>query len=336
MAEVRFNERRLQCEEGESVLDTLLRNNIEVPYSCKNGVCQTCMMHCTQGSVPTASQKELKPNLRKQGFFLSCQCKAEADIQVELPDSKQLYVVAELIEKQQLSPTVYRLRLQTATPLYYHAGQFINVKRADGVVRSYSLASLPSEDNALELHVKTMNNGVMSNWLADEFAVGDSIEIDGPIGDCFYSSEMNEQPILLVGSGTGLAPLVGVLRDAIHNNHSGEINIYHGAYNKEELYLDEELRALITKTETINYHACITGEMPEETVQAGRACDIALSDNPKLNGWQIFICGAPSLVKSMQQRAYLAGAAMQNIHTDPFETKELRNEERNNNIENGK
>lgn len=331
MPKIIFDENHLECEEGESVLDALIRYDIEAPYSCKVGVCQTCMMRCTQGSVPAVSQQELKPNLRKQGYFLSCQCIPEDDIHVELPDSKQLYITAELIEKQQLSPTVYRFRLQTAVPLYYHAGQFVNVKRADGVIRSYSLASLPDEDNFLELHVKRMPDGDMSNWMADEFKVGDSIEIEGPVGECFYNSETSEQPILLVGSGTGMAPLIGVVRDALHNNHNGPIHIYHGVYNNEELYLDKEMKALMKKSDNVTYQSCITGNMPEETVLKGRACDIALADNPKLNGWKVFICGAPSMVKSMQQRVYLAGASLQDINTDPFETRELRKEIRENN-----
>lgn len=331
MPVVTFNDRRLQCEDGESVLDVLIRHDVEVAYSCKAGVCQTCLMRCTQGSVPVKSQEELKPNLRKQGYFLSCQCVPKEDLQIELPDSKQLFVSAKLIDKQQLSPSVYSLRLQTAVPLYYHAGQFVNVRRSDGVIRSYSLASLPSEDDCLELHVKRMKSGVMSNWLADEFNVGDSLDIEGPVGSCFYASEMKGQPILLVGTGTGLAPLIGVLRDAMHNNHTGPIYLYHGAYAQEELYLDKELRELVSKSEDFYYKACVTGDMPEETVQAGRACDIALQDNPQLGGWNVFLCGAPSMVKSMQQRAYLAGAALQNIHSDPFETKELRDQPRDNN-----
>lgn len=331
MSEVFFNDHRFLCNDDESVLDALIRHEVDVPYSCKTGVCQTCMMRCTQGNVPPSAQSELKPNLRTQGYFLSCQCIPEENIEIEMPDSKQLYVTAELIEKQQLSPMVYRLRLQTAVPFSYHAGQFINLKRTDGLIRSYSLASLPDEDSWLELHVKRMQNGVMSNWLTDEFLVGDSVDIEGPIGSCFYSKEMNENPLLLVGSGTGLAPLIGIIRDAIHNNHSVPIHIYHGAYSKEELYLDKDLKRLMETSDNIYYKACVTGDMPEKTVQSGRACDIALVDNPVLNGWQVFICGAPSLIKSMQQRAYLAGASLQDIHTDSFETKELRKKVRVNN-----
>lgn len=328
MTKLTFNQQDIECRPGESVLDALLRNNIDAPYSCRAGICQTCIMVCTDGKVPPDAQHELKPNLRSQGYFLSCQCKPDGDMQIKLPDSDKLFVLAELIEKEALSPTVFRLRLRTATPLYYHAGQFINLRRSDGLMRSYSLASLPSEDNWLELHVKRMDGGQMSNWIADQFSVGESIEIEGPVGDCFYNSNTQEQPILLVGSGTGLAPLIGVVRDALHHQHMGPIYIYHGAFNQQELYLDKQLKELAEAHEQVHYQSCITGEMPEETVLQGRACDIALTNHPQLNGWQVYICGAPAMVRSVQQRAYLAGASMKDIHVDPFETRDLRKEAR--------
>jgi len=330
MAKITYGEHHLLTKDGESVLDTLLRNDIDAPYSCKVGVCQTCIMQCTSGNLPKASKQELKPNLQDQGYFLSCQCYVENDLEIKLPNSEKLFVAANLIEKETLSPSVVRLRLQTATPLYYHAGQFINVKRPDGLIRSYSLASLPSEDNLLELHVKRMDNGDMSHWISESFNAGDSIEIDGPVGDCFYSSGSHDKPMLLVGSGTGLAPLIGILRDALHNKHSGPIYLYHAAFTEEELYLDKEIKSLISSANNVHYKPVVTKHMTENYVVAGRSCETALVDHPDLKDWQVYICGAPTMVKFMQQRAFLAGASMNNIHTDPFESKELRTEPRDN------
>jgi len=328
MAKITYRDHHLQTEDGESVLDTLLRNNIDAPYSCKVGVCQTCIMQCIRGDLPESSQLELKPNLREQGYFLSCQCHTENNLEIKLPNSDQLFVTASLVEKEMLSPTVVRLRLQTATPLYYHAGQFINVKRTDGLIRSYSLASLPGEDNFLELHVKHMDNGDMSRWVSESFDIGDNIEIDGPVGDCFYSSGTQDMPMLLIGSGTGLAPLIGILRDALHNNHIGPIHLYHAAFTEEELYLDAEIKSLIRNANNVHYKPLITKYMTENYVASGRSCETALVDNPDLKNWKIYLCGAPAMVKFMQQRAFLAGASMDNIHTDPFESKELRAEPR--------
>ena len=211
MAIIKIDNHHLQCEDGDSVLETLIKHKIEVPYSCKIGLCQSCKLHCTEGEIPEQSQKELSPNLRKLGYFLACQCIPENNIEIEIPGSKQLYISAELINKKQLSPEVFRFRLRTTVPIFYHAGQFINMRHKDNLIRSYSLASLPNEDSLLELHVKRMKNGVMSNWLANSFEVGDFIEIEGPMGTCFYSNEMNEQALLLIGTGTGLAPLIGVM-----------------------------------------------------------------------------------------------------------------------------
>lgn len=320
MPVIHFNNQPLESSAGENVLDVLIRNGIATAHSCKAGICQSCMMRCTEGDVPAVAQKALKPNLRALGYFLSCQCAPDRDMKVELPDSNLHYVSARLIDKKALSRSVIRLQLETETPVSYHAGQFISLKRRDGVIRSYSLASLPGEDTFLELHVKRMPGGDVSNWLADSFAINDHIDIGAPLGECFYSGESNEQPLLLVGTGTGIAPLTGVLRDALRRGHGGPIRVYHGAASQQELYLDKELKALAQHTPQLDYLPCISSDAADNNEPQGRACDTALIDNPTLAGWKIFLCGAPPMVKSLQQRAYLAGASLRDIHADPFES----------------
>ena len=304
----------------ETVLDTLRRNGIEVPFSCRAGACQTCMLHCLNGEVTERSQKELKPALKSLNYFLACQCQPEQDIEVALPDDEDVYVSARCVEKQQLSPTVWRFRLETAVPMFYHAGQFVNLKNEAGWVRSYSLASLPAEDELLEIQVRRMPDGQMSHWLIDDFEVGMHIDLEGPNGHCIYTDGKPKAPILMVGTGTGLAPLIGILRDALHQGHAGPIHLYHGARSKDELYQHTMLNELAQQYSHLHYHASVSGEEGENEIQTGRAADIAISDHPDLKQWQIFLCGAPEMVREMRKNAFLAGASMPNISADAFTT----------------
>ncbi len=322
MPKITYQGKAYPCQPDETVLDTLRRNSIEVPFSCCAGACQTCMLHCLKGEVTEQSQKELKPAFKSLKYFLACQCVPEQDLEVSLPDEEDVYVSARLVEKEQLSPTVWRFRLEAAVPVYYHAGQFLNLKNEAGWVRSYSLASLPAEDGLMELQVRRMPDGQMSHWLADDFSVGMHIEIEGPNGHCIYTDGELESPILMVGTGTGLAPLIGILRDALHQGHSGQIHLYHGARNQEELYLHETLLALEQQHSNVYYHACVSGEESAEEMKSGRAAELALAEHPDLKGWQVFLCGAPEMVKQTRMKAYLAGAAMQNISADEFTAPE--------------
>ena len=305
-------------EVDETVLDTLRRNGIQVPFSCRAGSCQTCMLHCQKGEVTERSQKDLKPALKKLNYFLACQCQPEQDIEVTLPDDEDVYVSARCVEKQQLSPTVWRFRLETAVPMFYHAGQFVNLKNEAGWLRSYSLASLPAEDEHLEIQVRRMPEGQMSHWLIDEFDVGMHIDLEGPNGHCIYTDGEPVKPILMVGTGTGLAPLIGILRDALHQKHTGPINLYHGVRTAEELYLHDNLNALAKQYSNFHYHACVSGEEVVDGINAGRAADIAMRAYPDLKGYRLFLCGAPAMVREMRKNAFLAGASMPDISADAF------------------
>lgn len=318
MPEITYQGKHYPCQPDETVLDTLLRNGIEVPFSCRAGACHTCMLHCLKGNVSERSQQDLKPALKNLKYFLACQCVAEQDIEVSLPDDEDVYISARLVEKEQLSPTVWRFRLETAVPVYYHAGQFLNLKNEAGWIRSYSLASLPAEDELLEIQVRRMPDGKMSHWLIDNFSVGMHIEVEGPNGHCLYTDGETERPVLMVGTGTGLAPLIGILRDALHQGHSGPIHLYHGVRTQDELYLHEVLLAMARQYNNVHYHACVSGEQVSEGMKPGRAADLALAEHPDLKGWRVFLCGAPEMVKQTRMKAYLAGAAMPDISADAF------------------
>ncbi len=205
-------------------------------------------------------------------------------------------------------------------PLYYRAGQFINLRRDDGMVRSYSLASVPALDDLLELHVKRLPRGVMSNWLFDRLEAGIGLDIQGPNGACFYGPGRPETPLLLIGNGSGLAPLIGIARDALASGHEGEIRLYHGTRHRQGLYLHETLLAMAEDHANFIYTPCVSGE----NGQSGRAENVAFADNPQLDGHRVYLCGYPPMVKAAKKQAYLMGAELADIYADPFELRDLR------------
>ncbi len=316
------------CEPGESVLAVLLRSNVDVPYSCRAGACHSCLLRRSDGAVPASSQPGLKPTLREQNYFLACQLVPDEDISVSLPDDALVTGHAIVVGLEHLNKDICRVLLEPATPLYYHAGQYINLRRQDGLARSYSLASVPSVDKHLELHVRRLDNGRMSNWINDVLQVGDQLDFHGPYGDCFYLPDAEEQDLLLIGTGTGLAPLMGIARDALRSQHRGDIHLFHGSRTIRDLYLDRCLRELAEGHPNFHYRACVTGEDAVDEVRHGRANEIAFSEFPDLNAKRVYLCGLPAMVNTARKIAYLNGAAMENIMADAFEMTDLRKEER--------
>lgn len=99
----------------------------------------------------------------RAGYFLACTCVPEGDLAIASPPDAALYGRATVCGVERLSPHICRLFLDPATALYYHPGQFINLRRFDGLTRSYSLASVPRRDALVEIHVKRLPSGRMSH-----------------------------------------------------------------------------------------------------------------------------------------------------------------------------
>ena len=316
MASLAFNGRALPVQEGESVLDCLLRHGEQISHSCKSGVCQSCLVRGSEGTIPERAQEGLKDSLRAQGYFLACSCFPTGDLTVRAVDNEQR-VAARITELQPLTESVLRVSLRTEAPLEYRAGQYVSLFREDGLARSYSLASLP-EDGELELQIRLIPGGNMSEWLRDEARPETPVWLQGPSGNCFYVEGKPQQPLLLAGTGTGLAPLYGITRDALQRGHSGDIWLFHGAVASTGLYLTDELRALTEQFANFHYvPAILQGDAPRGG-KTGALDSCVLSLFPNLEGWRGFVCGYPGFVNTFRKKIFLAGMASKDIYADAF------------------
>lgn len=115
-----LNGKVYDCRAEETVLDALLRQHVDVPYSCRQQVCMSCIMRCLNGSPPSASQINMKQTLRVQNNFLACGCYPERDMEIALPKELVVHQVsAEVMELNRLNSVVLELVLQSAatTPI---------------------------------------------------------------------------------------------------------------------------------------------------------------------------------------------------------------------------
>jgi len=324
---IRFEGKALELRAGETVLDGLERHGARVPSLCRKGVCQACVLKATRGALPALSQKGLKDSLRVQSFFLSCVCTPGEELDVERAEAAALFSTH--VESLELiGPGVLRVGLALPPGFEHEAGQFVQLERpSDGLMRPYSIASLPGVGvSRLELHVALLSGGAMSGWL--QTALGASVAVRGPFGGCFYVPGELDRPLLLAGTGTGLAPLLGVVRAALRAGHRGPIHLYHGAANAAGLYLWDELRALLVEAPQLR----LTGSVLDgrESASSGSpmlaGCrlfaapldQVVLDDRVPMADCRVYLCGHPELVRKLEKKLYLAGAALARIHADPF------------------
>ena len=304
-----FDGRAVEAAEGQTVLDAV---GIALDRSCRAGICQSCLVQKVEGDLLAAAQAGLTPAQQAQGLFLACVCTPTGPLSIMPADAARHRTEARVRSLDRLSNSVVRLRLEPAAPFPYRAGQFVNLM-LDGLVRSYSLAGQPDSDDFLELHVRILADGRMSQRIANDLAPGSRLIVAGPAGGCFYEGVDPDQPLVLAGTGTGLAPLWGILNDALGRGHRGPIRLYHGALSADGLYLVEEIRTLARQHANLEYLPCVRGaDGGGDLVQAVLAKEQA----PK-EGWY-FLCGDPALVAGLRKSLFLAGARRDRIRADAF------------------
>jgi len=319
MSLIGINQQTFVSEPDETILQCLERNNCAPPSSCRSGMCHTCMMRSVGGPPPPNSQAGLKESLQQQNYFLSCICVPNDNMEVGYADAAATPSTSiVLTEKTLLSPSIMRLRFTTDQAYEYRAGQFTNLFKDEHLTRSYSIASVPDVDDFLEFHIEKIPNGKMSSWIFDELSVGTELKISEPLGECYYSDDNKESNMLLVATGSGLAPVYGVLRDALNRSHKGEIHLYHGASIRDKLYLVDEISAIAKKYKNVHYTPSLSKD-ESGNIEQGRANELALNNHKDLKNWRIYLCGHPEMVSSTKRKAFLAGAALNDIHADPFE-----------------
>jgi len=319
MSYIIFDDERVELNEGQTVLSALLDRGHKIPNSCRAGICQTCLMQATEGDVPETAQAGLKDTLKSQGYFFACCCEPQTPLHVVASQAEHLRCPADVIEHKQVSDDILRLRLKPQEAFDYRSGQYITAWKDNTQGRNYSLASVAELDEHLELHIRRIPDGVVSNWLHDEITTGDTLQIQTAMGHCFYMPDLPEQDILLAGTGTGLAPLLGIARDALRQGHSGNIHLVHGARHVDDLYMHQALIDMASQYKQFHYYANVLQaddvQAPVSTIPIDQQL---INISVDLADCKIYLCGDADIVNGLKRKLFLAGASISNIYCDPF------------------
>lgn len=319
MTLIKFYDQMFPLQDNETVLDGLLRHGVDIPHGCRAGACQACVLQINEGNVPPKAQTGLKNTRKELGYFLSCQCTPTAPLDIRFAEQGLARSAAEIISVEKITPHILRLRLRKVWN--FRAGQYLNIWHEiaeKNLIRSYSIASLPHE-NFIELHIKIIANGKFSRWAAEHLRQGDCITVQGPLGDCFYNSGDIHQTLLCIGIGTGLAPLYGIIRDALHQGHSGNIHLILGARESAGFYLRDELADLRNTYPQVDIHfVCQNQDVYPGDVGETDIYQFVKAKFPSTKGVRAYLCGADTFVRKMKKQIFLGGANMADIHADAF------------------
>jgi NAD(P)H-flavin reductase/ferredoxin/truncated hemoglobin YjbI len=320
-----FQEHSFDLARGESVLDGMLRHGVPVSFSCRAGSCHVCMMRAVDGQVPESARRGITPVLAQLGYFLPCQCRPDQPLVIERPDPAHLCRDAHVAEKLLIRPDLAIIRLETSPEFQPLPGQYIVAVHPDGSQRPYSVASRPDDDYFHELHVRRVVGGKLSCWLVDEVAPGDVIRIQPPAGNFVNRNPADGQRLLLVGTGTGLAPLLPILKESLERHSTAEVWLFHGGRQRADLYADDQLRQLADRDPRLRYFGCCSRESVRGPALPGRVTDWIGDYLPDLRGFRAFVAGHPDMVAGVSRICTDLGLdAELDLIVDAFEYDHLR------------
>ncbi|OAI88162.1 iron-sulfur-binding ferredoxin reductase [Pseudomonas putida] len=307
MPELQVGERQWSVAPGSNLLDALNDAGCGVPYSCRAGSCHACLVRCVEGEPEDGRPEALSAVQRELGWRLACQCRIGMDLRVALFDPKTDGQPAQVVSVAWLGD-VLRLRLKPLNGLRYQAGQHLLLWNALGVARPYSLASVPGEDPWLEFHIDCRQPGAFCTP-ARHLLEGAELRLgELRAGGLHYDPDWQERPLWLLAAGTGLAPLWGILREALRQEHRGPIRVLHLARDEGGHYLAEELRERAARHPQLQVELVTPTELPV----ALAALRVQSRQTVAL------VCGAPGSVEAFSRRLFLAGVPRNQVYSDLF------------------
>ncbi|MDR0701668.1 MAG: CDP-6-deoxy-delta-3,4-glucoseen reductase [Azoarcus sp.] len=298
--------------DDHTLLEAALAAGLALPCGCRTGVCGACKARITQGSVdPGVYAAHALPEAeRAEGYALLCRARARSDLTIEIPTAAQTVaapvkqIPCRVSHLERLAEDVMRVDLQLpATESFtFRAGQYIDILLPDGGRRSFSIANAPCREGSLELHIRRVPGGRFTGHVFESMKARDILRIEGPHGD-FRLREDSGRPIVMIGGGTGFAPLKGLVEHAIHIGLERPIAFYWGARSPEGLYLHEMAQSWHAMLPGLRYIPAISGNQADDgwTGRRGRVHEAVLADFDDLSRHEVYACGAPPMIEAARE-----------------------------------
>ncbi len=317
--------------EGESILTAALRQSVMLPYSCKNGTCGSCKGVVESGEVhyPFHPPLALSREEIGEGYALFCQAEPIEDLVIrvrEIEAVRDIHVrkmPARVIEKTRLTPEVMRIKIKlpSAQRLQFLAGQYLDILLPEGKRRAFSIASAPHSEDVLELHIRHIDGGGFTGWVFEEMQERDILRLEGPQGNFFIRNDKIDRPMILMGGGTGIAPLKSMIEDLLAHHDTRPLHLFWGVRDHAELYMHEQARQWAEQHEHIKYSTALSE--PKDGDQApdftGFVHDAVLQQFPDLSAHDIYMSGPPAMIDASRAAFLAHGAEKRRIYFDSFE-----------------
>lgn len=312
------------AEIGVSILDAGMAANLSLPYSCKTGRCSTCKCKIIQGET-NAMQVEtgLSDADKAEGWVLSCIRTATTDLVLEMEDLGSVVMPkvrtwpCRIDRIEQLAVDVIRvqLRLPPTANFSFIPGQYIDVIGPGGLRRSYSLASAGYTDKQLEVHIRAIDGGAMSQYWFRNAKVNDLLHIKGPLGTFFFR-DIADIDLIFLATGTGIAPVKAMLESLPHlqkEQYPKSVTVLWGGRMPQDFYI--EVADILG-----GHHYIPVLSRPDKqwTGAQGYVQDVLLDLSPDFKNAAVYACGSDAMIRSAKKSLMDAGLPSKRFYSDAF------------------
>lgn len=318
------DESHVDVRSGETLLAAARRNGVSLASDCEVGDCQTCLGRIVagQGRYEEFATISLSDQEIAAGDVLTCVATTDHDISVQLPYERGHLLRArpftiKVEATDRLCDSVIRLsaRVTARKPPEFLPGQYINL-RVPGTQqwRSYSMANASADPNGdQEFLVRLLDGGAMSDYLVRRVAAGDILEANGPFGT-FYLRD-SEKPVLMIAGGTGIAPMVAMLRSMVAKKQARPVTLCFGVTRPTDLFYVEELEVIAESLVALDLRIAIMQGAAGDHVP-GVATDLVKQDD--VPGRDIYLCGPPAMADRARALVESYGAERSSIYVERF------------------
>lgn len=315
--------RFITCRDDQTVADASYRQRINIPLDCRDGACGTCKAMCESGDYDggTYIDDALSPDEAASGYVLPCSMRPRSDLVLQIATTSDVAKTSAatytgtLVQLDRLSATTVTIGIEipNRSELAFLPGQYVNIAvPGTDEARSYSFSNAP-DDERLTFLIKLTPGGAMSDYLTQRASVGDTISFTGPNGSFFLRE--SARPLLLLAGGTGLAPVLSILRTL--RDSPRKTHLIYGVSTDEDLVALDEIERIGSQLGEFTWDHCVS-DPASSAANKGYVTGLIAPAHLHDGDVAVYLCGPPPMVESVRSHVADAGVAPTGFYYEKF------------------
>lgn len=326
----------IDVDEDQTILRSAAEQGIMLMHGCKEGQCASCKSFVLDGDDfehDRYSTFALPDFEKEEGYTLLCRAHPYEDLTIELLNYDEEMIksglpiqetTVEVVSNENVTHDMRHLvvRLVEPTSLRFFPGQYLDFTvPGKEETRSFSMANTSTAEGLLEFVIKIYPGGMFSQFLDEEVAVGDRLEVTGPFG-VFTLRDGQDADLVFLGGGAGMAPILSLLRSMAERGLDRRTTFYYGARGRKDLCFEDELRALEQTLPQFRYVPALSEPADEDgwDGETGLITDVLKRAEGDLAGADAYVCGPPPMVEAALDLLPTLGVDDKRIFYDKFTT----------------